>query len=194
MLRLFCHLLEQSQPHPLNGHSATFPEKGVLHSCSLLRFKTAPAAEGKATLPELQQWLPIRIRHVFWHTRRQNWPMRIKDKITVPIHNVHRRTIAQKVCWKVHESKCVQFDSWKHINTNETKLNQTTLPMPVSPRGVSGNSACHFRNCWSSDELWIFQVGQATFKYGRAVQSPLYFFLYHFHTFLYTPETLNPKP
>ena len=35
---------------------------------------------------------------------------------------------------------------------------------------VSGISA-HFRNSGSWDELWIFQVVMAAFKYGRALQS-----------------------
>ena len=26
-------------------------------------------------------------------------------------------------------------------------------PLPVSPSGVSGISACHFRTCWSLDQL-----------------------------------------
>ena len=43
--------------------------------------------------------------------------------------------------------------------------------MPVSRSGVSGISACHFRTCRSSDELWIFRVGSATFKYGLALKS-----------------------
>ena len=44
-------------------------------------------------------------------------------------------------------------------------------PLPVSPSGVSGISACHFRTCWSLDQLWIFRVGPATFKYRRALKS-----------------------
>ena len=40
--------------------------------------------------------------------------------------------------------------------------------MPVSPSGVSGISAGHFRTCRSLDELWIFRVGQDTFLYRRA--------------------------
>ena len=50
----------------------------------------------------------------------------------------------------------------------------SVLPMPVSPSGVSGISACHFRTCRSFDELWIFPVGPATFKYrtGRKIQNP----------------------
>ena len=43
--------------------------------------------------------------------------------------------------------------------------------MPVGPSGVSWISAFHFRNCRSLDELWLFQVGPASFKYGRAVGS-----------------------
>ena len=43
--------------------------------------------------------------------------------------------------------------------------------MPVSPSGVSGISACHFRTCGSLDELWIFRVRPATFKYRRALKS-----------------------
>ena len=48
------------------------------------------------------------------------------------------------------------------------------VPMPVSPSGVSGISACHFRNCQSFDELWIFRVGPATFKYrtDRKIRNP----------------------
>ena len=38
--------------------------------------------------------------------------------------------------------------------------------MPVSPSGVSGISAFHFRTCRSLDELRIFRVGPATFT-GR---------------------------
>ena len=46
--------------------------------------------------------------------------------------------------------------------------------MPVSPSGVSGISARHFRNCRSFDELWIFRVGPAAFKYrtGRKIRNP----------------------
>ena len=40
--------------------------------------------------------------------------------------------------------------------------------MPVSPSCVSGVSAYHFRTCRSLVELWIFQVGQGTFKYWLA--------------------------
>ena len=36
--------------------------------------------------------------------------------------------------------------------------------MPVSPSGVSGISACHFRTCLSLDEFWIIRVGPATFR------------------------------
>ena len=38
-------------------------------------------------------------------------------------------------------------------------------------RFVSAISACHFRTCWSLDQLWILQVRQATFKYRQVVQS-----------------------
>ena len=46
--------------------------------------------------------------------------------------------------------------------------------MPVSPSCVSGISARHFRNCRSFDELWIFRVGPAAFKYrtGRKIRNP----------------------
>ena len=43
--------------------------------------------------------------------------------------------------------------------------------MPVSPSCLSWISACHFRTFWSLDGLWIFQIGPATFKYSRAIQS-----------------------
>ena len=45
------------------------------------------------------------------------------------------------------------------------------LPMPVSPSGVSAVSeipAFHFRTCLSLNNLWIFWVWPATFKYWRA--------------------------
>ena len=54
---------------------------------------------------------------------------------------------------------------------NSAVLGQYLLSIPVSPSGVSGISACHFRNCRSFDELWIFWVGLATIKYGRAAES-----------------------
>ena len=41
----------------------------------------------------------------------------------------------------------------------------------MSTSCVSGISAFHFRTYWSLDELWIFQVGPATYKYGRAERS-----------------------
>ena len=46
--------------------------------------------------------------------------------------------------------------------------------MPVSPSGVSGISAYHFRTCRSFDELWILRVWLATFKYqtGRKSRNP----------------------
>ena len=44
----------------------------------------------------------------------QSWILRIKDKIIVPIHKVHRSKKRD-----FHESNCVKFESWKHINTNE---------------------------------------------------------------------------
>ena len=43
--------------------------------------------------------------------------------------------------------------------------------MPVSPSCVSGISACHFRICTSFNELWIFLVGPATFKYRTVKKS-----------------------
>ena len=43
--------------------------------------------------------------------------------------------------------------------------------MPLSPSWVSGISACHFRTCWSLDELWILRVRPATFKYRPALHS-----------------------
>ena len=48
------------------------------------------------------------------------------------------------------------------------------VPMPVSPNGVSGISARHFRNNQSFDELWIFRVRPAAFKYrtGRKIRNP----------------------
>ena len=48
------------------------------------------------------------------------------------------------------------------------------LPMPVSPSCVSGISARHFWNCRGFDELWIFRVWPAAFKYrmGRKIPNP----------------------
>ena len=195
MLRLFCHRLEQSQPHPLNGRSTTFPEKGVLHSCR--------ACSASRRLLLLKARLPSQScsndfpsgsdKSSDIHADKIG-QMRIKDKITVPIHKVHRSKNMLKSSWvkmcpiqplKAHLHKRNRLQT-------DPIMNQTILPMPVSPSGVSGKSACHFRNCWSSDELWIFLVRQATFKYRRAVQSPLYFVSLPFSPFSLHP--VNPKP
>ena len=45
-----------------------------------------------------------------------------------------------------------------------------SLPMPVSPRSLSGISACHFWTFLSLEWLGIFLVGPATFKSRRTVQ------------------------
>ena len=53
----------------------------------------------------------------------------------------------------------------------------------MSPSGVSGISAGHFRTCRSIDELWIFRFGPATFKYGRALKSETTILSYPFLKF-----------
>ena len=46
------------------------------------------------------------------------------------------------------------------------------LPMPVSPSYMSWIFCLSlFQSCWSFDELWIFQVWPAIFKYGLALKS-----------------------
>ena len=65
-------------------------------------------------------------------------------------------------CWGRH-----------NFSTSSQYLNifDTPLTVPVSPSGVSGISACQFRNCRRLDKLWFVQAGQASFQYGRAVGS-----------------------
>ena len=64
--------------------------------------------------------------------------------------------------WRLlNQAVCFRFRQW--LNREAYKC--LGLPMPVSPSGVSGISARHFRNCRRFDKLWIFRVGPATFKY-----------------------------
>ena len=72
--------------------------------------------------------------------------------------------------------KCWSLENWfadypPFWNWPSSPVCWLQLPMPVSPSCLSGISACYFRTFRSLDELSIFQVGQATFKYGRAVES-----------------------
>ena len=44
-------------------------------------------------------------------------------------------------------------------------------PCQWASAAVSWISACHFWNCWSLDKLSFKWVGQASFRYGRGVES-----------------------
>ena len=73
---------------------------------------------------------------------------------------------------KAQTSRVTYLSHWKRDYFGP-QCHTLDVSMPLSPSWVSGISACHFRACWSLDELWI------------ACNIPFYI-IYSFHI------TINP--
>ena len=91
------------------------------------------------------------------------------------IDRVRRQAVPGRIWEASFAFSCKKYHSTGKLELSSSSLlfeiQSHGLAMPVSPRGVSGITACHFRNCRNFDKLWIFRVGQATFKYRCADQS-----------------------